>query len=59
MVTSTVDSVDEEYQIKELSSKLEAVYFDLMARKTNSANYKLDKDFSELPVCHLSQQLNV
>lgn len=46
MVTSTVDSVDEEIpNFKELSSKLEAVYFDPMARKTNSANYKLDKDF--------------
>lgn len=46
MVTSTVDSVDEEIpNFKELSSKPEAVYVDLMARRTNSANYKLDKDF--------------
>lgn len=45
MVMSTVVSVDEEIpNFKDLSSKREAVYFDLMARKTNSANYKLDKD---------------
>lgn len=40
-----MDSVDEEIpNFKELS-KTEAVYFALMARTMNSANYKLDKDF--------------
>lgn len=46
MVMSTMDSVDEEIpNFKEFSSKTEAVYFALMARRMNSANYKLDKDF--------------
>lgn len=56
MVTSTMDAVDEGIpNFEELSSKTETAYFE----RIHPIVLQTRKWFSKLPVCHLSQQLNV
>lgn len=60
MVTSTMDSVDEEIpNFKELSSKTEPVYLSPDGKENEFSQSETRQGYSELPVCHLSQQLNV
>lgn len=55
-----MDSVDEEIpNFKELSSKTEPVNLCPDDKENEFSQLETRQGYSELPVCHLSQQLNV
>lgn len=60
MVTSTMDAVDEGTpNFEELSSKTSCAFLWWQAERFQPIVLRTRKGFSELPVCHLSQRLNV